>query len=136
MQRPQFCCKEVVIAGESFEFFSRDIIQCITALYGDPEFARHLAFAPEKHYVNNDADPSHNDGDGNDRERMYYDMHTGKWWWDKQVSPAAPIIVVDAHLNRRNLKGSERVLQLSQSFFLRTKHKLLFSGTNLCTRYT
>lgn len=72
--RPRFQRHEVVADGEAFEFFSRDIIQCIRALYGDPDFAFDLVFEPERQYADKD-----------ETIRMYHDMHTGKWWWNKQV---------------------------------------------------
>ena len=72
--RPRFIRREVVVADEVHEVFYRDIIECIRALYGDPEFADILVFSPEKHY----ADPEH-------QTRVYFDLHTGKWWWETQV---------------------------------------------------
>jgi len=72
--RPAFRCRELVIGGEQLEFHYREAIPCIRALYGDPEFADHLVFAPERHYT--------------DREktcRVYSEMHTGDWWWSVQV---------------------------------------------------
>lgn len=48
---PQFVWEEVEIAGQKFEFYHRDIIQCIRVLYGNPELAPFLAHAPEKHYM-------------------------------------------------------------------------------------
>lgn len=74
--RPPFQCAEFVIGGISLQFYYRDILQCIRTIYGDPEFARDLVFAPERHYT--------------DRERtcrVYSEMHTGEWWWAVQVSP-------------------------------------------------
>ncbi|PIL32251.1 hypothetical protein GSI_05496 [Ganoderma sinense ZZ0214-1] len=86
--RPRFIRREIVVAGESFEVFYRDVIQCVRALYGDPEFAGILVFAPERHY----ADPDHT-------VRVYFDMHTGRWWWDTQKElekqkPGATIIPI------------------------------------------
>ena len=49
--RPQFKCQDLVIAGETLQFYYRDIIPCIRTLYGDPEFVRDLVFAPECHYT-------------------------------------------------------------------------------------
>jgi hypothetical protein len=51
-------------------------MQCIRALYGDPEFARDLVFAPERCYV-----------DPEQTCRIYNEMHTGDWWWAVQVRP-------------------------------------------------
>ena len=49
-------------------------MDCIASLIGDPTFAEHLIFSPERHYVDQDM-----------TIRLYHDMHTGKWWWDTQV---------------------------------------------------
>lgn len=50
-------------------------MECIRALYGDPQHAQYLCFAPEQHYA--DADKT---------ERLYHDMNSGSWWWSTQVS--------------------------------------------------
>ena len=73
--RPRFQQHEVVVAGEVYDVFFRDVIECIRALYGEPEFARHLVFLPERHY-----------SDPDKLQRLFHDMHTGKWWWAVQVS--------------------------------------------------
>ena len=72
--RPKFDCSEIEVAGETFEMYHRNALQCVKALFGDPEFADELVFAPERHYA--DADQT---------IRLYHDMHTGKWWWNLQV---------------------------------------------------
>ncbi|KAG1891787.1 uncharacterized protein F5891DRAFT_950327, partial [Suillus fuscotomentosus] len=72
---PKFRCEQIVIAGEAFDIFYRDVIKCVKALYGDPDFANFSVFALEHHYA-----------DKEQTVRLYYDMHTGKWWWDTQVS--------------------------------------------------
>ncbi|KAI1788558.1 hypothetical protein LXA43DRAFT_1063534 [Ganoderma leucocontextum] len=72
--RPRFIRRKIIVGGEAFEVFYWDIIQCIRALYGDPEF--------------------------NDRTvRVYFNMHTGKWWWEMQAAiekrkPGATIIPI------------------------------------------
>ncbi|KAG1739364.1 hypothetical protein EDD22DRAFT_787098 [Suillus occidentalis] len=71
--RPKFKREQVVIAGESFDVYYRNIIECIESLYGDPDFARYLTFAPERHYTDEDQ-----------TIRLFHDMHTGKWWWNTQ----------------------------------------------------
>lgn len=73
-QRPAFKRHEIVVAGESFDLYSRDIVECIKALWQDPEFLPYLVFEPERHY----ADDKHD-------IRMFHDMHTGNWWWSTQV---------------------------------------------------
>ncbi|KAG7096157.1 hypothetical protein E1B28_006830 [Marasmius oreades] len=71
--RPRFCREEILIAGHSFEFYYRNIIDCIKALWGDPEFAPYLVFAPERHYQDREKEV-----------RLYHEMHTGDWWWEIQ----------------------------------------------------
>ena len=71
---PQFKCQDLVIAGETLQFYYHDIIPCIQTLYGDPEFARDLVFAPERHYTDHQCTC-----------RVYSEMHTGDWWWSVQV---------------------------------------------------
>lgn len=45
---PQFVPEELTIAGETYEFYHRDIFQCIRVLYGDPELAKYLIHEPVK----------------------------------------------------------------------------------------
>ena len=71
---PNFGHSELVIGNERLEFYSRDVIQCIRSLYGDPSFAQELTFVLERHYTS--------------RERMcqvYNEMYMGDWWWSVQV---------------------------------------------------
>ncbi|KAG1817029.1 hypothetical protein DFJ58DRAFT_720258 [Suillus subalutaceus] len=85
--RPKFKCKQIIVAGEAFDVFYRDIIECIKVLYSDPDFANFLVFAPEHHYTDEDQ-----------TVRLFHDMHTGQWWWDTQClikdCPGATIIPV------------------------------------------
>ncbi|KAN0140201.1 hypothetical protein V8E53_002097 [Lactarius tabidus] len=95
--RPQFQCQDLVIAGETLQFYSRDILQCIRSLYGDPEFACDLVFTPEHHYT--------------DHQRtchVYSEMHTGDWWWSVQTSlkarkPGATIVPLIISSNKTQL---------------------------------
>jgi hypothetical protein len=72
--RPSFKCQNVQIGNESLEFHFRDVLDCIRAIYGDPEFVQDLVFAPERHYVDRER-----------TQRVYSDMYTGDWWWSVQV---------------------------------------------------
>jgi hypothetical protein len=74
MGRPKFKREQVIVAGEAFDVYYRNIIKCVKLLYGDPDFARYLTFAPERHYADDDQ-----------TVRLFHDMHTGKWWWETQV---------------------------------------------------
>ncbi|THU86756.1 hypothetical protein K435DRAFT_683009 [Dendrothele bispora CBS 962.96] len=71
---PSFVRQEVVVQGQSVEFYSRDILECLKSLWANPDFATQLIVEPERHYVDEDK-----------TIRAYHDMHTGKWWWNKQV---------------------------------------------------
>ena len=72
--RPQFTRREVVQSGEVIEYYARDIIECLRALWGDPDFDGDLIFEPERLYADEDM-----------TIRIYHEMNTGKWWWDTQV---------------------------------------------------
>ena len=72
--RPKFYPSYVDIGGERHEWYLRDIIPCLRALFGNPEFADHLLFQPELHFKDNTRSV-----------RIYAEMNTGKWWWSAQV---------------------------------------------------
>jgi hypothetical protein len=72
--RPRFKCQEIVMQGQAFEVYFRDIIPCLKALFGDPEFASHLHTAPERHFL-----------DEGFEVRIYHELNTGNWWWSIQV---------------------------------------------------
>ena len=71
---PPFKSQDLIIGGEHLQFHYRDVIMCIWALFGNPEFAHDLIFAPERHYTNS-SQTCH----------IYNEMHTGDWWWSVQV---------------------------------------------------
>ncbi|KAI0822390.1 hypothetical protein BC628DRAFT_1514369 [Trametes gibbosa] len=72
-RRPPFERHEVIVAGEAFEVYYRDVLGCIKALFGDPEFAPFLLTTPERHFTDDDQ-----------TARVYFDMNTGDWWWTVQ----------------------------------------------------
>ncbi|KAI0764276.1 hypothetical protein BD413DRAFT_698189 [Trametes elegans] len=74
-QRPAFSRFEATAMGETFEMYARPILECIIALWHNPEHARYLCFAPERHYADMDK-----------TIRLYHDLHTGKWWWSVQTA--------------------------------------------------
>lgn len=128
--RPPFLRGEFKIddSPEVFDLFYRDVVKCVEALYGDAEFARFLVFAPERHY----SDVDHTN-------RMYHDMHTGKWWWTTQVSRT--ILLVKSELMGFGIRLVWRKTvklqpQSFQSSLHRTRHKLRSSGANKHTLYT
>jgi hypothetical protein len=67
---PPFHCKEVTFGEERLEFYYRDVMKCIRAIYGNPQFAHHLVFAPERHYTSQERTC-----------RIYNELYTGDWWW-------------------------------------------------------
>ena len=80
-RRPRFHRHDLQIGSETATMYSRDVLECIQALYGNPEFAAHLVFKPERHYRRS----------GGERGRIYHDLHTGNWWWEIQVCTGLPI---------------------------------------------
>lgn len=79
-----------------FHLYSRDILECVRALWGDTDFAPYLFVVPEKHYIDKDK-----------TIRMYHNMHTGKWWWSTQVGNlililAAELIILQEAVERDN----------------------------------
>lgn len=73
-RRPPFIHREIRVGEESYDVYYRDILACIRALFSNPEFAQDLIVKPERHYADEDQ-----------TIRLYHDMHTGQWWWAKQV---------------------------------------------------
>jgi len=73
-KQPAFTRCEASLAGEKYDIYMRDIIECIKALYGDPEHSQYLFIVPERHYADHDK-----------TIRLYHDMHTSQWWWSTQV---------------------------------------------------
>ncbi|KAJ7831731.1 hypothetical protein B0H14DRAFT_3110180 [Mycena olivaceomarginata] len=78
--RPKFTRSEVVVNGEVFHLYSRDILECVRARWGDTDFTPTTI-------------------DKGKTIRMYQNMHTGKWWWSTQDAverdnPGATIIPI------------------------------------------
>jgi len=72
--RSAFVWKNLVMGGENLTFYHWEIVPCLRALYGDPEFWHDLIFSPERHFTNEER-----------MHRIYNEMHTGDWWWSVQV---------------------------------------------------
>ncbi|CDO77552.1 hypothetical protein BN946_scf184912.g51 [Trametes cinnabarina] len=101
--RPRFTCREIKVGGEAFDIYYRDVIACIRALFSDPEFSGILIFAPERHYADEDR-----------TIRVYFDMHTGRWWWNTQreldtIRPGATIVpvIISSDKTQLTLFGSK-----------------------------
>lgn len=104
--RPAFKRRTYLLGGERLEMYTRDPIEVLKELYGRPDFARHLVFAPEKHFI----------VEGDEEERAYSDMHTGTWWWWMQARllHKSARIVLTAMI-RRSLSSSGRAPRSSPS---------------------
>ncbi|KAI0348953.1 hypothetical protein OH77DRAFT_1465870 [Trametes cingulata] len=102
--RPRFKRREIVVQGEAFEVYYRDILECICALFGDPEFANDLLLVPERHYT-----------DKSRQTRVFFDMHTGDWWWRIQKildrrSPGGtviPVIIISSDKTQLTVFGNK-----------------------------
>ncbi|KAG1851901.1 hypothetical protein F4604DRAFT_1592242 [Suillus subluteus] len=46
-RHPRFKHQEILVAGKAFDVYFQDILECVKALFGDPELAQYLVFAPE-----------------------------------------------------------------------------------------
>ena len=73
MVLPSFQRQTVKVQGRVVEYYMRDALKCIKALYGSPQWAEHLLVVPERHY----SDPELS-------TRLYSDMNTGDLWWALQ----------------------------------------------------
>ena len=77
------------MSGEVLEFYSHDIIECLRALWGDPDFAEDLIVEPERLYADEDK-----------ANQIFHEMNTGEWWWETQVGvscfchgPLIPVLI-------------------------------------------
>ena len=61
-------------SGKVLEYYLHNIIECICALWGDPDFADDLIVEPEQLYADEDM-----------VTWIYHEMNTGKWWWETQA---------------------------------------------------
>jgi hypothetical protein len=71
---PKFERESVGVGNEVFEMYSRNVIDCIKYLFGDPEFASHLLLVPERHFTN-----------ASKTNKVIHEMNTSRWWWNTQV---------------------------------------------------
>ncbi|KAM6493545.1 hypothetical protein JOM56_011679 [Amanita muscaria] len=82
--RPTFHHQRITVSGKTVSLYSRDIIECISTLYGDLKFVHHLINRPERQYKK----------EGDHRTRVFHDMHTGDWWWEMQRhNSSSPTII-------------------------------------------
>jgi hypothetical protein len=83
---PEWVCDIVTITGnvvddngvameENVELWRRDPVECIKELMGNPAFKDYISYTPEHAYLDKEGDV-----------RIYDEMWTADWWWNKQVS--------------------------------------------------
>ncbi|VDB87450.1 unnamed protein product [Peniophora sp. CBMAI 1063] len=77
--RSDFIRKTKRVGGVKHVLYMRDSLAVLRELYGRPDFAMDMVFAPEKHYMLVD----------DTEERRWSDMHTGRWWWNLQAQVEA-----------------------------------------------
>ncbi|KAJ7935011.1 hypothetical protein B0H13DRAFT_2305169 [Mycena leptocephala] len=130
---PKFTRSEVVVNGEVFSLYSRDILECVRALWGDTSFAPYLFVAPERHYIDKDK-----------TIRMYHNMHTGKWWWSTQEAvekdhPGATIIpiIISSDKTQLTMFGNKTAYPVYMSIGnipkeIRRKPSLVTSSSAIC----
>ncbi|KZV74632.1 hypothetical protein PENSPDRAFT_572729 [Peniophora sp. CONT] len=93
--RPDFTRHTYELGKEKLEGYMRDSLEVLKELYGRPEFANSLIYAPEKQYKIVERNGVRV------ARRLYSDMHTGKWWWgiqekleaDKPGATVVPLII-------------------------------------------
>jgi hypothetical protein len=66
-------------------YFRRDPLEVIRWLLEQPCHAENSVYGPEIHTT--------------EGRRVYSEMHTGKWWWQEQVSLREPIPCTVGHLD-------------------------------------
>lgn len=59
---------------DEIEVIYRKPLEVLQDIYGSPTFCEKMAFAPERHWEDEDR-----------KKRVYNELHTGKWWWTTQV---------------------------------------------------
>jgi hypothetical protein len=62
------------VPSERLELWRRDPVECMKELMGNSIFEKSLEYAPQKHFLDNEA-----------KNRVFDEMWTGDWWWDTQV---------------------------------------------------
>lgn len=82
----KFKQEQMIVAGEAFDIYYRDVIECVKSLYSNPDFMRYLTFVPKRYYADED-----------ETVHLFHDMHTGRWWWDTQVCSIDYIYTYDTH---------------------------------------
>jgi hypothetical protein len=83
---PKFEQELVVMGSEVFKMYSRNTIDCIKYLFGDPKFMPHLLLVPEHHFT-----------DAAKTNKSIHEMNSCWWWWNTQVRTCHPELVKHAN---------------------------------------
>ncbi|KAG0696694.1 hypothetical protein DFH29DRAFT_1004362 [Suillus ampliporus] len=105
-------CKKVSVKGnrtdengqslhEDLELWTRDPVECIKELIGNPLFKEYMVYAPSRAYE-----------DEAGTKRIIDDMWTADWWWDKQKelpegTTIAPIILASDKTMLSQFRGDK-----------------------------
>ncbi|OSD03873.1 hypothetical protein PYCCODRAFT_1365213 [Trametes coccinea BRFM310] len=84
---------------ERVEIWSRDVVECVRELMGNPSFRDSLVYQPERHYA-----------DAAGSNRVYANMWTGNWWWDMKLpngATVAPIILASDKTTLSRMSGDK-----------------------------
>ncbi|KAG0696903.1 hypothetical protein DFH29DRAFT_812529 [Suillus ampliporus] len=109
---PGWNCKKVSVKGnrtdengqslhEDLELWTRDPVECIKELIGNPLFKEYMVYAPSRAYE-----------DEAGTKRIIDDMWTADWWWDKQKelpegATIAPIILASDKTMLSQFRGDK-----------------------------
>ncbi|KAG1867247.1 hypothetical protein DFJ58DRAFT_904528 [Suillus subalutaceus] len=109
---PGWSCKKVTVRGniedekgemlqEEVELWSRDPVECVKELIGNPAFKEHMAYSPAKAYA-----------DRAGQHRVIDEMWTGDWWGEKQNAlpegaTIAPIILSSDKTSLSQFRGDK-----------------------------
>ncbi|KAJ3489169.1 hypothetical protein NLI96_g2326 [Meripilus lineatus] len=105
----EWSCTQIDLSTKtdaSYEMYSRDILQCIRVLYGNPAFSEEMAYAPEKHF--SDIEMIH---------RIFSEMHICDWWNEVQEelpegSTVVPVIFATDKTQVTQFNGSTSMYPL------------------------
>ncbi|KAI1782117.1 hypothetical protein LXA43DRAFT_906712, partial [Ganoderma leucocontextum] len=86
---------------ETVEVWTRDPVECIRELIGNPVFEDFLRYEPVRNY-----------SDEEGTNRIYENMWTGDWWWDMQLklpsgATIAPVILASDKTTLSRMSGDK-----------------------------